>query len=217
MRKATHTQSLAMIIVFSLAVIANFGGCSKDSPWDPVEDSESIADGSLSKRVKKDKTGDPSGSNDNTSANSSYSITGSTIIGSYPQYGQCTLKYTNARDGWSLGLINIPNGSTFFVEACTMTPPPGIVPPDPVTIWMRVEKDEAQNSLIFTFGPSGCHFIPSAEVWLNWTDLGTSTAILYYIDENGNYIKQQPDDVDLQGKKMKIYIDHFSRYALSRG
>jgi len=67
-------------------------------------------------------------------------------------------------------------------------------------------------------------------VWLNYSDLAIEDddddeeddeddeddedVILYLIDENGNYIAQQPDDVDLQGKRMKLYIDHFSRYAI---
>ncbi len=79
---------------------------------------------------------------------------------------------------------------------------------------MLVERDKFRTELKFTFGPSGASFDPPAEVWLDWKDLHSSNATLYYIDDNGDYIPQTPDDVDVQNKKMKLYIDHFSRYAI---
>ena len=96
-----------------------------------------------------------------------------------------------------------------------MTPPPGTPERARVTLTMLVEKDKDRMELIFTFGPSGCQFSPAGEVWLDWKDLHSEEATLYYIDENGAYIPQTPDHVDKQGRRMKIYIDHFSRYALS--
>jgi hypothetical protein len=51
-------------------------------------------------------------------------------------------------------------------------------------------------------------------VFLDYKDLNIETPQLYYIDENGNYIPQQPDDIDVTNKNMILYIDHFSRYAI---
>ena len=65
------------------------------------------------------------------------------------------------------------------------------------------------------FGPSGSQFSPAAVIELNWKDLGVDSAKLYYIEENGNYIEQTPDNIDFQGKTMMIQVNHFSRYALA--
>jgi hypothetical protein len=95
-----------------------------------------------------------------------------------------------------------------------LTPPPGTPLGAPVFVTMEVEKDTINNQLIFTFEPSSCQFDPPAEVVFNYTDLGFELAALYYIDENGNYIPQSPEHISISNKKMTIYIDHFSRYAL---
>ena len=111
--------------------------------------------------------------------------------------------------------MNVPGGSTFHLTQGSLTPPPGTPLGDDVTLTMLVEMDSSNNELVFTFGPSGSQFSPAAEIWFDYSDLGSTMATLYYIDSNGNHIPQQPDDVDLQGKRMKITVDHFSRYALA--
>lgn len=113
------------------------------------------------------------------------------------------------------GKVKLPGGSTLRISKGALTPPPGTPFMQDVTITILVEKSaDGRNELVFTFGPSGCQFSPAAEVTFDWTDLEGSTVNLYYIDENGNYILQSPDNIDFKNKKMTIFVDHFSRYAI---
>jgi hypothetical protein len=132
----------------------------------------------------------------------------------YPQYGSATSEWWTAKDTYKGTSFNIPNGSSLSLSNNALTPPPGTPANEPVTLTMLVEKDEINNQLIFTFGPHGCQFNPPVEVVLFWEDLGIDLANLYYIDDNGNYILQNPDYIDIQNKKMVLYIPHFSRYAI---
>ncbi|MCH7480185.1 MAG: hypothetical protein IIC79_02210 [Chloroflexi bacterium] len=80
---------------------------------------------------------------------------------------------------------------------------------------MQAEKGQADNELVFAFGPSGCQFNPPAEVWLDYSDLQLRKATLYLIEEDGTYTEQTPYDIDSQGQRMSLLIHHFSRYALA--
>ena len=132
----------------------------------------------------------------------------------YPQSAERTLFYIHAnKSGFQGGNMQVPNGSTLKIKQGALTPPPGW-PLTRITLTMVVEKDDAKNELIFTFGPAGCQFNPPAEVWFDWSDLGSSNATLYYIEDDGTYTEQEPEDVDMQGQRIKVYIDHFSRYAI---
>ena len=133
--------------------------------------------------------------------------------GAYPQYAERTLTFHKGSGTYAGGNVKVNGGSTFHLEERALTPPPG-AEGEPVTITMLVEKDKFRTELTFTFGPSGASFDPPAEVTFNWKDLHSSNATLYYIDDNGDYIPQTPDYVDIQNKKMTLYIDHFSRYAI---
>ena len=82
---------------------------------------------------------------------------------------------------------------------------------------MNVDYDQVKNELIFEFGPHGCQFSPAARVKLDYNPLGINIATLYYIDENGNYIEQTPDYININKKYMMINLDHFSRYAVAYG
>lgn len=133
---------------------------------------------------------------------------------SYPQSASLTLS-TKGNGSYKGGKINVPGGSSFHVRNGAFIPPKRTLEGADVTLTMFAERSEYNyNEIIFTFKPSGSQFNPSAEVWLDWNDLGSPNATLYYIDENDNYIPQEPDDVDLQGKRLKLSIDHFSRYAI---
>ena len=77
------------------------------------------------------------------------------------------------------------------------------------------EKNTESNELVFSFGPSGCQFSPAAQVKLSWKDLDIEMPTLYYIDNNGEYIEQQPADISTRGSWMLINIHHFSRYAFA--
>jgi hypothetical protein len=107
------------------------------------------------------------------------------------------------------------NGSNFHVIDSSLTPPPSIPVGENVTIGMQVNYNSTDKELVFTFGPSGCHFMPAARIKLDYRQLGNRNIALYYINENGQYIKQKPDYINTKKRFMFIYIDHFSRYAVA--
>ena len=172
-------------LVFAAGLALNFNACTELSPLASVEDD--VQDSvSLAKQS------------------------------SYPQSASFTLLYRNNINGYKSGNVNVLGGSRLHINKGSLTPPPGTPFKQSVTITMLVEKDEVKNELIFTFGPSGCQFSPAAEVTFDWKDLGLESAPhLYYIDENGNYILQTPDNVDVQGNHITFSVDHFSRYAIA--
>ena len=133
----------------------------------------------------------------------------------YPQSTSRTLSYVLSQGGYQGGNMQVPNGSTFHLQLNALTPPQGTTLGSDVTLTMLAEKDAARNQLLFSFGPSGCQFNPPAEVWFDWTDLGSKNAKLYYIDSDGVYHEQSPESVDFQGQRMSLRIDHFSRYAVA--
>ena len=108
-----------------------------------------------------------------------------------------------------------PSGSQFILQPESLTPPQEIPWGDPVTITMTVEKDLVNNTLIYTFEPSGCVFDPPATLWISWSDLGTETATLYSVQKNNRFVPETADEIDYEGKKFMVVISHFSRYAVA--
>ena len=106
--------------------------------------------------------------------------------------------------------------SKFSLEDGALTPPANIPWGNPVWITMEVDYDSVRQELLFTFGPHGSQFAPGAQIKLDYSALGINLPNLYYIDDNGNYIPQRPDQIDTNKKWIKITVDHFSRYALAR-
>jgi len=201
--KASKTIfGLAIILLFTIGMVISFSGCSKQLPFEPqISAEEETSDLSLS-LGKKNKDRDKDKDED------------------YPQYAERTLKYTNDKKGYQGGNVNVPGGSTFHIKSGSLTPPPGTPHGASVTVTMLVEKIVNANDeeeLIFTFGPSGVKFDPPAVAWMKWSDLEVKTVKLFYIDSGDNYIEQKPEKIDKKKKKLMIYIDHFSRYALCRG
>lgn len=134
------------------------------------------------------------------------------IDNSYPQSASVVVKYHNG--SYKNAMINLGQGSKFIVPRGALTPPPGTPKGADVTITMTAEKDELTNELVFSFGPSGCHFNPAARLRLDYSDLNIDTPGLFYIDQD-NYVEQTPDHIDYQGKFILLNIDHFSRYAVA--
>jgi hypothetical protein len=139
---------------------------------------------------------------------------GDTNADSYPQSASHVYGYWSARDIYRGGTLNMPNGSFFQLIAGSLTPPESIPWGTNVEIFMEIDKNDTKNELIFTFGLSGCSFNPAGKVFLSYEHLDIDVPVLYYIDENGDYIEQSPDDIDLNQKSIVLYIDHFSRYAI---
>ena len=135
----------------------------------------------------------------------------------YPQTASHVFTYSPKENLYHSGTVTVlPSRSVFDLEWGALTPPSGMWGKD-VTITFTIDKDIVNNELIFTFGPHGLKFSPAARVILDYSDLGIDIPKLYYIDDNGNYNLQQPDDIDVKGRKLTLYIDHFSRYALVHG
>ena len=183
-------KRLAVVITIGLLTIGftlNFSGCSKDSPLQPNKSDNQISE-------EKFSLAKPA-------------------AGAYPQETWRTYQYKKNK-GYSGGNMQVNSGSTFHIEEGALTPPSEIQIGDPVKLTMTVERDKFRTELIFTFGPHGSTFDPPAEVWFDWKDLHSPNATLYYIQEDGTRVPHAPDYVDMQGKRMKIYVDHFSRYAV---
>lgn len=108
------------------------------------------------------------------------------------------------------------NESHFLLQDNALTPPPGTPEGANITITMNIDYNVERQEFMVTFGPHGCQFDPSAEIKIDYKALQIPLPNLFYIDENGNYTPQAPDDVNLDEQWMIIYIDHFSRYALAR-
>ena len=61
-----------------------------------------------------------------------------------------------------------------------------------------MDLDSLNKELIFTFGPSGCKFVPAARITLTYNILGVVNPVLYYIKPNGQYVRQTPDYIDIK-------------------
>jgi len=129
---------------------------------------------------------------------------------SYPIWGK--RNFYNKRGTWEGGSIQLSNGSKFTIERGAMIPPHPKASSYYLTV--RADYDSLNNQIIISFTPHGVVFNPPARLDIDWTDLGVDVASLYYIDENGNYILQTPDHIDIIKRKLTLYIDHFSRYAI---
>ncbi len=129
-------------------------------------------------------------------------------ISVYPMFGSYELKY--AGQGYNGGKLKLQDGSSFIMENNSITPPVDVLWGENFTITWLLEK--VNGELIFTFGPHGTKFSPPATVWLDFSALGTDNVSLWYIKDDGSRVQQKP--IDVQGNKLLIYIDHFSRYAI---
>lgn len=136
----------------------------------------------------------------------------------WPLVKSKVFRFNNGANQYNGGNIKFPKGhkSKFVLEDSSLTPPPNIAFGEDVTITMQVDYDEDSGEMIFTFGPSGCQFSPAATIKLDYSVLGIDIPTLYYIDENGNYIEQPIEDINVNNKWIKISVHHFSRYALAR-
>lgn len=133
----------------------------------------------------------------------------------YPQMTSCTAGFFKNWGQYKGAICKLANGSFFEFYNGSLTPPENIPWGEEVTITMRADRDVRTGELIYSFGPSGCQFDEPAILWLDYADLGSENATLYYLDEEGNRIEHLPDNIDFYNKRMCIYIDHFSRYAVA--
>jgi hypothetical protein len=186
--------SLSILILTVFVFIIT--GCQSQDPLQPNQQAQELSGGEwdFAKRPIR-------------SANES-------VSNGYPQSASLEIVWFEQQNGYSTGNLNFVNGTKLYVPFNALTPPSGTPPGDPVMITGLIEKDEVNNELIYSFGPSGCQFNPPADLWMKYGDLGNGNPTLYYIDANGNYIEQQPNDINKKQKWMQIKIHHFSRYAI---
>ncbi|GAB4364817.1 MAG: hypothetical protein Kow0042_03650 [Calditrichia bacterium] len=188
--KMSHQIKRLIIPIVLIVVFMLLPGCEKNTPVDSIGGKSNIHF-------------------DINTHSKPFDPTGPSI-----QSASHTYTFSPAQNGYRKGAFSLPNNSEFSVAKNLLVPPPGINWGEDVTITMTCEMRPLQNELIFSFSPSGCQFNPPARVTLHWADLNLLTPTLFYIDENGNYIPQAPDEIDYNGQKMILYIDHFSRYAI---
>ncbi len=206
--KALRNLMVPLIaFVLSTGLALNFSGCTQQSPMQPGDNEAQSSIATLHKKGRKKEHRQGKKKEHKK--------------GTYPQYTSRTFKYNNDRTGYQSGNMVVPGGSIFHLTEGALTPPEGTPHGESVTLTMLVEKithggkGKGKTELRFSFGPSGCQFNPPAEVWFDWSDLGVRKAMLYYIDDHGNYIELKPDKIDRKGHRFKLYIDHFSRYAVA--
>ena len=214
MKHLRRFLTLTMVLLFAAGIVLNFGGCSKELPLEPqITGEEDTTDfpSTLSK---------PGGPGKKEQ---------------FPQYAEHTFKFDKRKEHYKGGKLNTTNGSKFKIKDGVLTPPDtwtetdgkGKKPRnyewgDPVTITMTVDK--VDDRIVFTFEPSGCSFDPSAELTLSWKGLKAKKhedATLELLDHDPDYHDQGEVigayETDTRGQKFLMWIDHFSRYAISKG
>ena len=134
---------------------------------------------------------------------------------SYPQNASCFVRFFKNWDQYRGSGCQIPNGSFFEFQHAALSPPSETTWGEDITITMTVEMDSLRRELVYSFGPSGCTFDPPAKLWIDWSDLGSDKATLFYLKNDGTREVQLPDQIDVYNKHMCIYINHFSRYAVA--
>lgn len=136
----------------------------------------------------------------------------------FPIVATHTYRYNPGWDAYRGGKIQFQNGnkSKFQLADSALVPPDSIPWGDDVTISMVIDFDSTTGELQFTFDPHGCQFNTPAMIKLDYRPLNIQVPTLYYIDEKGNYIKMEPNQINLNKKWLKIWVHHFSRYALGR-
>jgi len=168
----------------------NFNACTEQSPFEASSTKDQTA--TLSKK--------PGLSSEDDTA------TGNTV-----EQGSMTSRYYKKWNEYQGGKINLSQGSQFELLYGALTPPAELSGQN-VTLTMTVVQDRANNELLFEFGPHGSTFEPAATVWFHYAG---SNPKLYYVQEDGIRVEQQPDEVDLVNGWLMLKINHFSRYALA--
>lgn len=210
MKHLRRFLTLTMVLLFAAGIVLNFGGCSKEFPLEPQITGEEDTEDFPSTLSKK---GD-----------------------NFPQYAEHTFKFDKKKGYYKGGMLNTTNGSKFKIKDGDLTPPPGWTDGkgkkhrkngDPITITMTVDKIKVdkEEQIVFTFEPSGCTFSPSAELTLSWKGLKAKKhedVTLALIEHDPAFPDKIGEPIgayetDTRGQKFLMWIDHFSRYAISKG
>jgi len=174
----------------------NFNACAEQSPFEPGDSKD------LSATLNKGP---------NRGADSILFPETTNTVGTTREQGSMTARYSKRLDAYLGGRIALSQGSRFELPEGALTPPAELYGQN-VTLTMAVVQDEANNELLFEFGPHGSTFEPAATVWFHYAG---SNPQLFYIEDDGTYTEQKPDEVDMVNGWLKLNIRHFSRYALA--
>jgi hypothetical protein len=218
MKTRKRITALTITALLTVGMTLNFSGCSKETTMGPTLEQEQKVD-SLAKGKGKALGLDKQEENTNNGVGQDKQ---DQVRNSYPQNDEKELIWDEEAGAYEGGTLRVANGSQFHISDYVAIPPNGISngKKRPINITMNVNKvSNAHGEVLeFTFGPSGTHFLEPAEIRLNWEDLGlknNEVPDFYYIEENGEYKKQNPSKVDKGNKWLYLYVDHFSRYALA--
>ncbi len=200
------------IALFSAAIV--FSSCSKTDPISSLsDDNSSVTTISIDKKTNNNGNGNGNGGGTGSvnSANNGSSL-------QFPIVASKTFKYSNVLGGYRGGKLSfsLDGRSKLDLPDNALTPPPGTPLGADVTITAEVDFDSVRNEFVFTFGPHGCQFDPQVEIKLDIRGMDLNMPQLYYIQDDGTYTLEQPDQVDSNWRWLKINVNHFSRYALAR-
>jgi hypothetical protein len=134
-----------------------------------------------------------------------------TAIATTVEEGSLTPRYFRRWGEYNGGKILLSQGSQFELLYGALTPPADLQGKE-VTITMTCLQNNVNGEFLFEFGPHGSTFEPAATIWFHYP--GTNPK-LYYIEDDGSYTEQKPDDLDTVNQWLILKISHFSRYALA--
>ena len=192
-KKIVKTLTLA---AFLTGLAINFSACAEQSPFEPGDSKDLPA--VLNKNPNRGPDSIGLSGTDNT-------------VDTTTEQGSMTSRYSKKWDAYQGGKINLSQGSQFELLYGSLTPPAELYGQD-VTLTMTVVQDDVDNELHIEFGPHGSTFEPAATVWFHYPG---SNPKLYYVEDDGTYIEQNPDEVDLVNGWVMLKINHFSRYAVA--
>jgi len=211
MNRLNRLITSSMAVLLAAGMMLNFGGCSKESPMSPTVDTDQQADFQILAKKGGRGKGAQSSTQESTSTSSSTSPMEDNTESSTVEQGSKVVRYMENWGGvYRSGHIIIPSGSQFEWAEGSLTPPPELAGKD-VTITMTVTHN-GNNESVFEFGPSGCQFKPGAKIWFHYAGPHPK---LYYINDDGSYVEQQPDGADPKNQWLMLKINHFSRYAVA--
>jgi len=212
------TIATAVVGLLAVGMTLNFSGCSKESsPMGPKSEDLKTEISSLAKSGKSTLRSNAESLTTTdyttlTDGNTSYDL-----IGNYPQTGSGICMYQRSQKIYKGTQFHLDGASQFYLCNGALAPPSDWKKGKDVTITMTMDKN-TNGEIITSFGPHGCTFNPPARVILDWNKLGIPEGQipnLFYIEADGSYTEQKPDQVDMKNKWFILYIDHFSRYALA--
>ena len=196
MKTFKKISQLLAIGVLMMSFALNFSACTEQSPFEPGDRKD------LSATLNKGP---------NRGADSIVLPVADNTVGITKEQGSMTARYSKKRDVYGGGTIVLSQGSRFELPYGSLTPPAELTGQN-VTLTMTVVQDTANNELLFEFGPHGSTFEPAATVRFHYPG---SDPKLYYIEDDGTYTEQEPNEIDTVNGWLKLKIHHFSRYAVA--